>query len=440
MMEDRADYRERRGCAMRTHPLLVIVIAGAICATATGQAPKGSASPDSQDFTVVPVRSVFAWEEATPHAGSSEANGGSVMPDCSPRTPQHNVWGEVDLLLWWLKPVCLKPPTLTSGSPFDAAPGAIGQPNTHVLIEGEHKFEFKGANGIRPILGFGFNEDRSLGLLLEGFVLERVAANQVFVTGNGSPTTYLPYQDPANVQRSLPFTIADRINGSSLASGSTQLWGTEADAYYSFSTIRGSFLLSAQALAGFRYLNLRDQVLVTNELGPVGDPTSRAVGQDKFTTQNQFYGPQVGARLSASCGDWTFEGTGKLAAGLTRQEIEIAGSPLLAAAGNVNGLVPGPLLALPSNIGRQSSDRVTLVPEISFNIRYRITDQWAVSVGYGLLYWNKVLCPGDQMDSHVSITQLPGHGPLAGPAVPAPMFVHTDAFAQGLNAGIEFKY
>ena len=63
-----------------------------------------------------------------------------------------------------------------------------------------------------------------------------------------------------------------------------------------------------------------------------------------------------------------------------------------------------------------------------------------LTLGYNLLYWNKILCPGDQMDSHVNVTQLPFRGPVVGPRVPAPQFVFTDAFAHGLEAGLGFRF
>jgi hypothetical protein len=97
-------------------------------------------------------------------------------------------------------------------------------------------------------------------------------------------------------------------------------------------------------------------------------------------------------------------------------------------------------LALPSNIGREAADRITLVPEVGLTLHYCVTEQVTLSLGYSALYWNKVLCPGDQMDGHVNVTQLPFHGPPAGPAVPAPLFEHTDAFAQGVNGGLEYRF
>lgn len=179
---------------------------------------------------------------------------------------------------------------------------------------------------------------------------------------------------------------------------------------------------------------------VTNQQALVNNPAAFAVGSDQFTTHNQFLGGQVGSRLGVCWGRWSAELLTKMALGGTHQVSQVEGQPLLAASVLSPLLVPGPLLALPSNIGRQSADRITLVPEMAIKVHYEISRQISISLGYSALYWNKVLCPGDQMDSHANVTQLPFHGPLAGPQLPAPMFVHTDAFAQGLNAGLEFRF
>ncbi len=407
-------------------PLLLTILAS----RAPGQ------NSDAGNFPVSAGPSLLSqsWDPSQPPGECGTAIQQEAVVDSNPR-----IWMEVDFLQWWLKAVCLKPPVLNSGSPLDAAPGATGQPGTTAIIdEGSHKFQFKSASGIRPTIMFALTEDRAFLFEADGFVLERVIARQAFVSADGSPSTYIPYTSPQNVQSAIPFTVPGVINGASIAQGSTQLWGSEANFSYTFSATRGWFVLTNSMLFGFRYLDLRDQVLATNELGLVGQPNLYAVGSDNFTTHNQFYGPQVGLKTGIGHGPFSGELQMKLAAGETHQTIDITGSPVLSS--DVPGLLPGPLLALPSNIGHQSANRVTLVPEIALKFRYEITNHTAVSLGYNLLYWNKVLCPGDQMDPHANLTQLPGRGPVTGPLVPAPIIVHTDAFAQGLTGGLEFRF
>jgi hypothetical protein len=293
---------------------------------------------------------------------------------------------------------------------------------------------------VRPAVGFRLTCDPPLTLEADGFLLEQATARQAFSARAGSPALYLPYQDPSNAQQALPFTVPGVVNGGSTATGSSRLWGAEADLAANSTTARGDFPISSALLVGLRYLDLRDRVHVVNTQNLVADPSVFAVGEDTFTTRNQFYGGQLGTRLGLGLGRWSADFQLKLAAGETHQVNVVAGQPLAARSGSSPLLLPGPLLALPSNVGRQSSDRFTLVPEIAVGVRCQLTDRLRLSLGYSALYWNKVLCPGDQMDPHVNVTQLPFHGPVRGPAVPAPLFVHTDAFAQGLNAGVEVDF
>jgi hypothetical protein len=361
--------------------------------------------------------------------------GGFEADNCSPS----RFWANVDYLLWWLKPVCLKPPTLTLGSAADAIPGAVGQPHTQVVM-GDHKFEFSGASGISVGAGTWLTSDQVLSFEVGGFLLEKAEASQSFRSSNGSPPSYIPFQDPSNVNQALPFGVPGVVNGTSAAVGSSRLWGAEGNLSAHFSTAKGGVVLAGAVLFGLRYLDLEDRVTVTNQQNLVSDPLGFAIGSDNFTTRNQFYGGQLGSRLGLSGGNWSLDIVTKMALGITHQVSEVFGQPLLAGSVASPLLLPGPYLALPSNIGRQSANRITLVPDVSLTVHYNLTSYLSLSLGYSCLYWNKVLCPGDQMDTHVNITQLPFHGPITGPGLPAPMLMHTDAFAQGVRAGVEFRF
>jgi hypothetical protein len=349
-------------------------------------------------------------------------------------------FAEVEFLLRWFKPVCEAPAVVTIGNPADRVPGALGQPGTQVVIGQGHKFEFPVTPGMQLTVGWD-RGDRALGLLVSGFLMEQAANGQHFVAdANGSPNTYLAYQAPDNSYQALPFTVPGAVTGGSVSAGSTKLWGVEGDLCVPITTDLGSCRFYAKLLAGGRYLDLTDRVRVTNMLRLVADPSAVAVGADQFSTHNQFAGPQVGTTLGLGWGRWSLEYTTKLAAGLTHQLRDIDGSPLLAGSALSPLLVPGPLLALPSNVGHESARRVTLVPEVGVKSRLALTSWCSVSAGYSLLYWNKVLCPGDQMSPLANITQLPFHGPVTGPLDPMPLFVHTDYFAQGLNFEVQLAY
>jgi hypothetical protein len=349
-------------------------------------------------------------------------------------------YADAALLLRWFKPVCETPPVITIGSPADRVPGAVGQPGTQVVLGKSHKFEFPMTPGMEFTGGWD-RGDGALGVEVSGFLMQRAANSQHFAADpSGSPNTYLAYQAPDNTQQALPFTIPGVVTGASTSMGTTKVWGIESNLFLPLSLGVGRWTVYGKFLAGARYLDLTDRVHVTNTLQLVADPSAVATGEDQFSTHNQFAGPQVGTTVGVAWGRWSLEYTTKLAAGITHQSRDIEGSPLVATTFPSPLLVPGPLLALPSNIGHESARRVTLVPEVGLKSEVALTSWCSVSLGYSLLYWNKVLCPGDQMSPLANITQLPFHGPVTGPLQPMPLFVHTDYFAQGLSFAVEFVY
>src|SRR5205823_3226983 len=102
---------------------------------------------------------------------------------------------------------------------------------------------------------------------------------------------------------------------------------------------------------------------------------------------------------------------GKLALGVTHQEINISGGQSLTnAAGTAQAL--GGLLALNSNIGDFSRDRFSVVPELGVNVGYNLTPNLRAFCGYNFLYWSSVVRPGDQIDRGLDITRPPNFAGL----------------------------
>lgn len=370
----------------------------------------------------------------------------NTWTEAADAAPSFRSWTRVDYLLWWTKPVCLKPPTVSTGNPGDTTPGALGEPGTTVVLGGS-KFEFAGASGIRPAVGFWFTPDGTLGFEASGHLTEQRAANQSVSLGAGNAPGYLPYQDPQNVQQALPFSLPGVVDATALAAGRSRLWGTEANLVTAFEAQRGACLLRATYLFGFRQLDLSESVELTSVQTLVADPAQFAMGHNAFQTRNQFYGAQIGGRFAIQRDNWNVEMGLKLAAGETRLSVAISGGPLTAGEslldipGNpARPLLPGPILALPSNSGRITTWRVSFVPEADIRFSYRIGDALRLSLGYSLIYLNRNVCPGDQMSTIVNISQLPGYGPVAGPAQPKDPFVRTDYFAAGLALGAEWRY
>ena len=209
-------------------------------------------------------------------------------------------------------------------------------------------------------------------------------------------------------------------------------------------------------LVGYRYLNLSDQLSITENTlilrdipfnppdVPVNAGTQVTVF-DRFDTHNQFYGGQVDAAAVEWQRDrWTLEARAKLALGVTEQAVDIAGSQrFLVAPNGTTQTFNGGLYALPSNIGHHSQYRFAVVPDVGFKLGYDLTSNIRIFVGYDFLYWSSVLRPGDQIDQVLDLNQVPQSGrpyPAANQVRPVVPFRTTSYFATGVNAGIEIRY
>jgi hypothetical protein len=394
-------------------------------------------------------------------ASSHWADGGTEP--CGPR-----FWLGGDYLLWWVHKAPQPTPLITTG-PFNPdtfvpgvtpTPAALGSPGTAILYGG-HDLGLGTFSGLRLQGGVDLSGDGSLAVEGGGFVLEQ--RSRVFAASSnaaGVPFLAIPVTDAATGQAtSVATSFADDsanvfggLRGTALAVTTTRLWGAEANVS---SIILHQNALRVTALAGYRFLSLRESLDVDENFAPFGQPLDPgflggpiALGQsaaalNRFATGNQFYGGQVGARWEY-LGDLVSAGlTTKVALGGTSQRIDVIGSSTLFAPGQAPVTAPGGVLALPSNSGRRNSSAFSVVPELGFNLGFRLTPCVRATVGYTLLYWTDVVRPGPQIDPVVDRTTVPTlqqFVPGATGTRPAPLRVESDFWAQGVNFGLELRF
>src|SRR4029079_12212155 len=84
-------------------------------------------------------------------------------------------------------------------------------------------------------------------------------------------------------------------------------------------------------LTGFRFLNLDESINIHEDIrgtstAPEPFANQRVIVQDRFATNNAFYGAQLGAVARWNRGPWDLNLTGKVGIGGTVQSIDIDGS------------------------------------------------------------------------------------------------------------------
>lgn len=159
-------------------------------------------------------------------------------------------------------------------------------------------------------------------------------------------------------------------------------------------------------LGGFRYLRLNESLWVEQDFNSA-DYSEEDTWNDEFHTCNQFYGGQIGARASYTYDRFFVDLCGKVALGVTHQEVSMNGNLTQAFYtdgtdnwGNpvqyvqVGQTLNHGLLAQPAVYSR---NRFTVVPELGINVGYQFTNYIRASLGYSFMYWSSVARPGDQV-------------------------------------------
>jgi hypothetical protein len=301
--------------------------------------------------------------------------------------------------------------------------------------------------------GFWFDECRTCGLDGSFFFLGRdddhrsfdcfdfpVLARPFFNAATATPVAAgLP---PVPTPDSELVCLPGVITGSVTVDTSSRFWGTDTN-------LRKNLCCTCDyridGLAGYRYLHLTDSVVITENLSatsvtaptiPVG---TAFLVQDRFESKNEFNGGQVGLAGEYRSGRWYADARGLIAFGNTHSTVTIGGATQITVPGSAPTISPGGLLALPTNIGRYSSNQFSVVPEAFGALGYQFSDGIRAFVGYTFLYWSNVRRAGDQIDLVVNPTQIPP-GTLVGAPRPTFLARDTNFWAQGISFGVEVRY
>jgi len=210
-------------------------------------------------------------------------------------------------------------------------------------------------------------------------------------------------------------------------------------------------------LAGFRWYDMSETLRITENLtADSGDvvPPPPNIGDlppdgtqtlliDQFSTDNTFYGGELGFDWGIERNRFSVELLSKIGIGSNRQQVSISGFTQVTVPDQAPESENEGLLALSTNSGNYDRNRFSMIPEINLNFGYKLTQRCKLRVGYTLMYWTNVVRPGDQIDREINTTLLPGVPPADVELIPQrPQFVfnETNVLIQGLNTGIEYNW
>ena len=321
-------------------------------------------------------------------------------------------------------------------------------------------------SGVRSTIGLWLDPSHLLGFEVGGFVLaERMGTFDTTVTidpsVNPSAIPQRLFLQPvvggliqvANSRGVVdpPPGSGDLDSGDSLTShltgtSSSQMWGTETN-------VRSTRLYfgttSFDFLAGFCNANLDESLTFKGDFTFMepeagGDPdelpgnpeNGRTVTMhttDSVSTQNHFYGAQVGTSFETVWNRFIVNGTGKFAVGGTWERVDLVGTTHLDPA-NIEpaaGLatIPRPATDLPGGLitpavpgGFTShADHFSIIPQLGANVGYQLTNSIRAYVGYNIMYWTNVARTKDQ-------------------SIQFPTSATSNLTIQGVDFGLQFRY
>ena len=372
--------------------------------------------------------------------------------------PAHG-WVHAEGLTWYQKGMALPPLVTTSptGTTRTTA-GVLGNATTSVLFGNSDDNLTDATGGFRIRFGTWLGSVPRLGIEGEyvglsdtsetfsdsstGATGTRIIARPFFNTTTGVNDAEL-IAFPNVVRGSISATLQNSLNGAAFRFR-RQLCCNTGCGYSDWTCQTVPVASRIDFTAGYRYWQLKEG-LTTNEqlteLTAAGVATTNTFNiTDRFNTNNQFNGAELGVIWQGRRGWWSLDTLMRVGIGNVRQRVSISGASTITDNGVTTNYNSG-FLAQRTNIGTYERDQFTMVPEFGATVGYQLTQRLRATLGYSLIYWGNVVRPGDQIDLDVNTNLLPPENvPFTGALRPQFQFVQTDYWVHGLSYGLDFRW
>jgi hypothetical protein len=355
-----------------------------------------------------------------------------------PFAPLGQGWVSADYMIGWISGPKLPPLVTTSpaGTPRERA-GVFGQPTTTVLFEGRVNEEVR--SGLKLGGGYWFDPERTYGI--EGGLMFLGSQSALFSAGsNGSPILARPYTDnavgaPAAVLIAFPNVSSGVVDvrASSSPFYEAHLNCTETVISY------GGF--SFNTLFGYRFYRYDEGLNINQVIAPTGgsfEPGTRIASYDNFATQHTFNGLDLGLRGKFAWQSLEMEVVGRAAVGRLCREVAIRGNTVTTVPGQDPERQTGGVYALVDNIGTRGSSDWAVFPEVGVTLRWQLTPEFGVRVGYSAFYLDSIARPSDQINLSINPNSFPPVSNFSGEGITRR--VESDAWIQNVTFGAELTF
>ena len=375
--------------------------------------------------------------------------------------PAGSTWARGEYL-YWRSDGLSAPALLTTGPAATPAAqaGVLDQPGTQTLIGNQDLLD-ENRGGARVRIGLWLGPARVWGLEGDYLILDDLQQVVAHDSGlNGVDILAQPFFNinplDALGNPETPREDANLLAYPQLADGAVELRTATALRGASLHLVRFlgcrdfpqettcgpgcGYYSRVDLLLGFQFMQLEEQLSMVSQTLPLASLERRAV-TDRFQTDNDFQGGEIGFHWQAQRHVWTFDLLGRVAVGNVHQLVDIAGQTVVTDASGTETLADGGMFAQRTNSGQHERDALGLIPQAQATVGVFLTPHLRATLGYSLIYWNNVVRPTEHIDSDLNPLLLPPETvPFSGAERPAFAFDQQDFWAQGFHAGVDYRW
>jgi Protein of unknown function (DUF1551). len=345
-------------------------------------------------------------------------------------------WVSADYLYWEIQDSKESVPLVVSGPVVQEGAPILGLPGTQVVL-GCDNLKNDWRSGGRFSIGYWFDDCKCWGAELNYFFLPNKSRSKTVFSDGSANSEFLAiplFDEATNSEISYALARPGFWSGTASLRYKNNMQGAELNVLKTIPSCDCN--MSFGLLAGFRYLNFDEHLSFDTSSPNVAPfPEDTYTTTDKFHTENNYYGGQIGGKFEYNYCNFNFNATAKVALGALCQEAVIAGNTISNyPIGNSIAAVttPGGYFTSAANIGNHKKTEFSVLPEIDVNLGYQITDCLRLQVGYSFLYVSNVMRAGKLIDRKINTAATP---------VETDYKTNKDGlWAQGVNAGIEFRF
>jgi hypothetical protein len=366
-------------------------------------------------------------------------------------------WTSVEYLMWRTQHAPLGYPmvtaSLTTGSSTTGAVNSAGV----VTFFDKGNMSYPWYSGVRATAGMWLDSAERWGVEASGFFVNTPGIHFASIASTKQPSLSGPAGPQGTIAIYMPFinsvsgaATAQVIGAQAFSTGFIDIDSTSnlngAEVNLVRNVYRGPDCY-VELLTGYRYVDLKESLSLTADTNATGTTTkltspNQFLINDSFATRSQFNGAQMGGRVTWRRDCFRCTVSGKLALGVTQESGSILGATTFFSSSLPPVTTTGGFYAQPSNIGSFTRSQFAAVPQLGINLGYQAGKHCFFYFGYDMLYWTRVVRPGDMVSPLLNPASITSNPSFTGAAStnPPPLFLSRDFWAQGVDMGLEVKY